>query len=374
MKYPFSKIFIEENALTDEITKKVLLNYPNVVSETISHKEDLPALSLTEGKRTLWLTRFKGKFLKPCPGTADKYRCCNYLIINETTNCPIDCTYCILQGYINNPAVTIYTNYDQIIQELQQLSVLNPKRILRVGTGELTDSLALDPVIGLSSKLINSLVNTKNIILELKTKTNHIRHILNHNPHRVVMSWSVNPDAYVRSDEHKSAPLLLRLQAAQKAARKGFLIGLHFDPIIYLEDWAEQYRTLVQQISEHLEGHQRYPPQLKEMIQNRFPKNKILLAEQITGLDGKKRYLKPIRLEIYEKIVNSIREKLGNVFMYFCMESEDVWQKVLDKNPQDNQEIDWYFAEHLFQNFPELGLPEPHKENYGKPIRLPDCG
>ena len=381
MKYQFSKIYLDKAALSDEITTKVLSHYPDVPRKTISRKEDLPTLSLTEGKKTLWLTRFKGNFIKSCPGTADYYRCCNYLVINETTNCPIDCTYCILQGYINNPAITIYTNYDQIIRELQLLSKLNPKRILRIGTGELTDSLALDPISGLSSKLIDSLKDKKNIILELKTKTDHIHHLTNQNPQGVVLSWSVNPETLVRTDEHKSAPLQMRLTAAEKAAEKGFLIGLHFDPIIQIPDWEDKYEKLIIQISEYLSGNQiawislgsfRYPGHLKEVIKTRFPKTNILLGEQITGLDGKQRYLKPIRQKMYQHIVRLLREKLGDVFIYFCMESADVWQEVLNTSPQNNQEIDWSFASHLFKKFPELGLPKPHPQIYQKPIQFPD--
>jgi spore photoproduct lyase len=258
---------------------------------------------------------------------------------------------------------------------------LNPKRILRIGTGELTDSLALDPITGLSSKLTDSITDCKNIILELKTKTNHIGHLNHQNSNRVVLSWSVNPETLVRTDEHKSAPLQLRLQAAKNAAKKGFRIGLHFDPIILIPDWENQYENLIKQISEHVLGNQiawislgsfRYPGQLKEVIKTRFPKTNILLGEQIIGLDGKQRYLKPIRRKIYQHIVTSLREKFGDIFIYFCMESEDIWQKVLNISPQNNQEIDWYFASHLFQKFPELGLPEPYPQIYRRPIRFPD--
>jgi spore photoproduct lyase len=381
MNYRFSKIYIDEQVFNDEITRNVLRYYPSVAQKIISGKEDLPNLTITEGKRTLWLTRFKGNFLKPCPGTAEQYRCCNYLVINETTNCPIDCTYCILQNYINNPALTVYTNYAKILEEIQVLSSANPERILRIGTGELTDSLALDPATGLSKKLISGLAEISNVILELKTKTDHIKHLTRMPPQRTVLSWSVNPEAIVQSDEYKSATILQRLKAAKKAAKNGFLLGLHFDPIIYFPEWRTDYQNLIEQIADHLPserltwislGSLRYPTQLKYIIQKRFPKTKILLGEQISGMDGKQRYLKPIRLKIYQHIVSEIRKRMGNVFIYFCMESEDIWQKVLGKNPLDNLQVDWYFAENLYGNFPELGLPQPRKEVYEKPVFFPD--
>ncbi len=317
--------------------------------------------------------------MKPCPGTAKSYRCCNYLVINETINCPIDCTYCILQGYINNPAITIYTNYQKIIEEIQTLSRLNRERILRIGTGELTDSLALDPITRLSEKLIPEVQKLPNILLELKSKTDHIDHLFHLNPWKIVLSWSVNPKELVKSDEHKSSGIEKRLQAARKAGEHGFLIGLHFDPIIYLPGWKEHYLRLIDQISEKINpnriawislGSLRYPPHLKEIAQERFPKTRIFSGEQIPGMDGKMRYLRPIRLQMYKTIYKALIDKLGDVFVYFCMESENLWREVFGKSPANNNEVDLYFAKNLHRKFPELNLPEPSVKTYQMPILI----
>ncbi len=381
--YKFTRIYIDSIAREDEITRRVLEYFPDVPysiveeAETFSHQ--LARLSLTEGKRILWLTHFKGRFLKPCPGTATTYRCCNYLVINETTNCPIDCTYCILQGYINNPAITIYTNYQKIISELREISHLNSRRILRIGTGELTDSLALDPVTRLSERLIAEVQKLPNILLELKSKTDHINHLQEVSPEKIVLSWSVNPEEIVASDEHKATPLVRRLKAARKAAERGFLIGFHFDPIIFVLDWEELYSHLIETLGQFIPSEQiawislgslRYPPQLKEIVLSRFPKTRIFSGEQISGLDGKSRYLRPLRLKMYKAIYQKLREVFGQPFVYFCMESEEMWKKVLDKTPKTNNDVDWYFAQHLSARFPQLNLPKPMKEIYQQNIRF----
>ncbi len=383
MEYKVSKIFVDRTAQEDPITQKVLKNFPDTPARIVIPDEqfmsDLGSMSLAEGKRTLWLTHFKGRFLKPCPGTADSYRCCNYLVINETTNCPIDCTYCILQGYVSNPAITIYTNYEKIIDELKQLSKNNPNRILRIGTGELTDSLALDPVTGLAGFLIDEIRKLPNVLLELKSKTDHIDHIPDSYPEKIVLSWSVNPEQTIQADEHKAAPIRNRLEAAAKAASKGFKIGLHFDPIIYLPEWKSGYLELVKQIGSYVPpqsiawislGSLRYPPHLKEIIRSRFPKSRIFSGEQISGIDGKMRYLRPLRAELYKTIYNALREMLGDVFIYFCMESEDIWKEVIGSLPRTNQDVDFLFAQHLSDKFPELRLPRPAPEVYDQPVHI----
>jgi len=383
MNFKFNKIFIDAAAVEDEITKNVLSVYSEVPREIITNLhtflENPSSISISDGKKMLLLTHFKGNFLKPCPGTAESYRCCNYLVINESTNCPIDCTYCILQTYINNPVITVYTNVDLIISELQALSRLNSKRILRVGTGELTDSLALDPITGLSHKLIQNLPAFPNLLLELKSKTDHIDHLLSESPERVVLSWSINPEARIKSDEHKSSSLKKRMLAARKAMESGFLIGFHFDPIICAETEIDSYIRLVEQMSSYVDenriawislGSLRFPPSLKPIIQERFPESKILTAESISGLDGKTRTIKPLRLMMYQEIVSAIRQRWGQVFIYFCMESQDIWEKVLQLSPADNLEVDWFFASSLYQRFTEFRFPKPEREIYHQPIRL----
>lgn len=68
---------------------------------------------------------------------------------------------------------------------------------------------------------------------------------------------------------------------------------------------------------------------LKPIIQKRFAKSSIIYGEFITGLDGKMRYFKPLRIKIYQKIVACIRRYAPRTFIYFCMEDDEVWQKSL---------------------------------------------
>ena len=70
------------------------------------------------GKKHLLITHFYGRRLKPCPGTSH-HICCGYYVINAITNCPMDCSYCVLQGYLNNPFLTLYTNWDDLLQEIE---------------------------------------------------------------------------------------------------------------------------------------------------------------------------------------------------------------------------------------------------------------
>ena len=74
---------------------------------------------------------------------------------------------------------------------------------------------------------------------------------------------------------------------------------------------------------------------MKGIIQKRFPDSRIIYGEFITGLDGKMRYFKPLRIDLYRKMAKWIRELAPDVLIYLCMEDDEVWRKSLGFIPSD---------------------------------------
>ena len=138
--------------------------------------EDVRAIKkpsdFSKAKKTLVITANRGEAFKPCQGIGPGHLCCNYWIIDLISNCPLDCSYCILQQYLqNNPLLTMYANVDEILTKASIHIAANKGKRYRIGTGELSDSLALDHITGFSKKLIEYFSNHPNVTLELKTKT-----------------------------------------------------------------------------------------------------------------------------------------------------------------------------------------------------------
>jgi len=166
----------------------------------------------------LEVVHFKGRFWRSCPGTKT-YECCGYQIVHIGTQCSLECTYCILQSYFQNPNLRIFGNIEDLMAEVRQVPASAPHRLFRTGTGEFTDSLLLDPWTGLSRHLVPVFARIPNAVLELKTKTNHVAQLekLDHGGHSLV-SWSLNADEVIRREEPRSAPLEARLEAARRCA------------------------------------------------------------------------------------------------------------------------------------------------------------
>jgi spore photoproduct lyase len=362
--FPFQieKIYIDEKAEKDWVTQTILKVLSQISVERIRDKRALiqQFLSLPDplgmGKKNLLITRFYGRRLKPCPGTTN-HICCGYYVINAITNCPMDCSYCVLQEYLNNPFLTLYSNWDDLLQEIEIFISKSSQPFLRLGTGELSDSLVLDPIFPLSHRLIPFFANKSNGILELKTKSAEVDHLLHLNHQgKTVISWSLNPNQIIEKEEKRTASLKERIDAAVKCQENGYPLGFHFDPIIYYESWEKGYQEVISSLFNRIDskrviwislGGFRYPPKLKTIVKERFPKTRIFLGELFPGKDAKFRYFREIRVEMYRKMVRWLKEVNSDLFIYLCMESKEVWEEVFGWSPSNSGHLNHLFNERV---------------------------
>jgi len=374
MKY-IDKIYISNQAVDLKYTSLILDNYPDIEQEVITDQEfnNLPS-GLTDPKRTLYLTTSQGDIVKGCPGTDKSYLCCRYQVINHTQNCPLNCSYCILQYYLNQPATVIYADFDNIFRELDEKLNRQPNRFFRVGTGELGDSAALPGSRLFARELIKIFSGRKNLLLEFKTKVDEIDNFLNiERKGPVVLAWSVNPQEIISREESMAADLEERLQAARKAQQAGYLLAFHFDPIMEWDNWERIYPQVVDKIYSYINpgkiawvslGSLRFPPETRDKIADKYPHSNIVYSEMITGHDGKMRYVRPLRVPIYKKVYQRLKSVKNPPFIYFCMENSTVWRQVMGFAPQNNADLDYMFARSLYKRFDNVVDREPKLKHY----------
>ncbi len=358
-------IHVDETCLEDPYTKEILerANLPwNVVPEGSEpcQFDKLYPENLSEGKQHLYLTKNKGQFFKPCPATRE-YKCCDYHVLNTGMNCPIDCVYCILQAYLNNPWLSFYVNVDEMLAEIDAVLNDNPDTLYRIGTGEFTDSLAIDRLTNLSSKLVSHMATKKNAMLELKTKSAVIENLegLKHNG-RTVIAWSLNSTQILQRQELRSATLEERLEAAARVAGWGYKLAFHFDPIIDHDGWQQGYIETIDRLFQVVPkesivwismGALRYLPKLKDIGINRFPGSQMYFQEFVEGLDGKSRYFRDNRVRLYQHIYNYLQQHVSNrTCIYFCMESDEIWKEVMGFTPEEKGGVPVMLDRSFFNN------------------------
>ncbi len=355
------RIFIETGAEAYPLARQVLERFPQVPVERIAETGPvIERIRRTQqdvfgaSKKQLVLSRFKGSYLRKCPGISPGMVCCNYYVVNLLKNCVYDCSYCFLQEFLdNNPLLVAYVNVEDLIEELDAVLRAHPDRTFRVGTGELTDSLALEHWLPYAERLIPFFNGQSNAVLELKTKSDRVETLLAQKDTRnVIVSWSINPPEIVEREEKGTPSLARRLEAARLCQEKGYRVGFHFDPIVLFDGWEAAYTELIDRLFATLSpsgiewislGSFRYRSPLKRIIKERHADTRLFTEEHIASKDGKFRYLRPLRNQAYTTVRDLIKRHSESLNVYLCMETKEVWEGVTGKTPRSDRALDQFF-------------------------------
>jgi len=351
VKFELDELVIEERCRAAVLAARVIEKLPPGIpvsyvadgrDATLPRKDDRDPFGA--GKRRMVVMLRKTPFLMACPAGSAEFACCGYLVLTLASNCPMDCSYCFLPEYLaDNPGFQVYANYLDAIEELERMRHRAPGRNLRVGTGELADSLAFDRVTGISRDLVSFFASRDGLTLELKTKTDEIDSLLEVDPKgHTIVSWTLSPDAVFRSSERRTAPPSARISAARRVLDAGYKVGFHLDPIIAYPRAEHDYAELVDElfdlvapdrISFFSMGTLRMTPALRTAARERFPDDPMLLGEEVLSPDGRFRAFTALRVALYRTISDRIRAAAPKVMLYLCMEQPSIHRRVLGAEP-----------------------------------------
>ncbi len=337
------KIFVEKDITNSSVTRQILNKLPDITVEYIDDYRNIRVYGDTtddifkRSKEYLAIASKKGELVK-------RFRCRDGIVgnteyfISHGNNCNLDCDYCFLQCYFDNAVPTVFVNHDDMLKAINNVLLTAGKERVVFHAGELCDALAFDDLTGLSRKLIPLFSEYHNARLELRTKTTTIENIMDISAiSNVIISWTFSPQVIIDAHEHKAPSLEERICAAVDVQKAGYNVGICLDPIIMCEDWFGHYKTMLEMLFDRLDitrikfislGGFRYLPSLARIIRERNPETNLLLGEFVPCVDGKYRYFRPIRSEVYKEIGKAIREITRVVKMSLCMETPEVWNTV----------------------------------------------
>ena len=327
--YP-KTVYIETSVQDSELADRVREAFPKADFKETDGKTQVGSPNFSHRLDTLLIHREKYDFLKPCPCSCGSAGC-GYNLINLGFGCRFECEYCFLQQYQNLHAVLLPANLDEFLAKIDGAAFRKgPFDRPRIGSGEFTDSLVFDDLTRYSQKIVPFFRARPQLQFEFKTKSVNIGGLLEAGGcENVVVSWSVNSSKITHEAEHFTPPLTERLRAACEAARAGYRLGFHFDPVIVYDGWREDYARTVQEMADTLPldkiawisgGTLRFSRELKKMIENRFPDNTILDGEFLLDFDGKMRYGDAQRKEVYQFLLPLLRRTFPRAHVYLCME------------------------------------------------------
>jgi len=328
------RVYAEQAVADSPYLRRAVERLPGVPIQIVQSREAIPQEDLN--RHTLFVGGPRGKTVTRCPGSKG-HICCNYITVDLYLGCTLGCGYCIMESYLNFSPLTVYLEPERSIARLQELARQNRNVTIRAGTGEVGDSLLLDPLFGLSEVFITALSAYPNVYFELKTKTHFVDHLLDvEKKGNAVIGFSLNPQPYIDAYEPRASSLSERLDAARRVLEAGYHLAFHFDPVFFAETWEQEYRSLVRALSRFPSeriawislGTMRYTSALKEKLGEQT----FLYEEFVPCRDGKFRYPQKMRIPIYQGLYEALKKELSAP-IYLCMESPAIWRRVFGDLP-----------------------------------------
>jgi spore photoproduct lyase len=278
-----------------------------------------------------------------CPVASPRTRCCNLLTLDAVENCGFDCSYCSIQSFYHGDEVRFDSRFPEKLKALQ----IDPQKHYHIGTGQSSDSLMWGNQAGILDALLDFAERHPNVILELKTKSKNINHLLKREiPPNVLCTWSLNPQVVISHEEHLAASLDERLNAARRLADKGVLVGFHFHPMIRYDGWQTGYGGIFERLCGSFDvdevamvslGTLTYiKPVIKQLRDRPGFKSRVLQMPMVEA-EGKLSYPEEIKREMFSFAYQALAAWHGRVFFYLCMENPRLWQPVFGYDYASNE-------------------------------------
>ena len=318
------EILYEEAIKNYELGKELLEKYKDVPKQIIENHNNIPEMrnkqnsEFTNIKKNLIIGIRKTHKFVPNHKTSD------FLVPYTSSGCTAMCMYCYLVCNYNKCAyLRLFVNREEMLDKIIKTSNKSQKE-LTFEIGSNSDLILENTITKNLEWTIPKFAENNKGYLTFPTKFDMVEPILNLNHNgRVIIRMSVNPKKIIQRVEFGTSNLENRVKAINKLKKAGYKIGILIAPIIFVDNWKEEYESLLIYLKENLDEEVKNEAffelifmtysYVHKMINNEAFPNAIQLfdKEKMTGRGkGKYMYKESIRKEGEE----FFREKMQKYF------------------------------------------------------------
>lgn len=160
----------------------------------------------------------------------------------NSLNCIYDCSYCYLKGAFKNEQNVFFLNYDDIKTQIVSAIKNSKHEINWFYSSDYSDNLATDDISDFTKTFIPFFHNLQKAKMEIRTKSVHIKNILQQTPTKnVEIAFSMNPSEIIDQYESKTSSLKQRITAINTLIAAWWQVGIRFIPLIECKDYEKIY-------------------------------------------------------------------------------------------------------------------------------------
>lgn len=242
----FKRIYYEPRVLEYPLGKELLSRYqdlPCIEIESHNNIEELRKRSnadFVEMKKYLIIgTRKTHKYV-------ENHKVSDYLVPFTSSGCTAMCLYCYLVCNYNKCSyLRVYANSDEIIEKLIMKSYKTEKECtFEIGSN--SDLILENRITGNLEKVIEEFGERGRGSITFPTKFSDVESLLNldHNG-KTIFRMSLNPQHIISTVEIGTSRLEARIEALNKVCEAGYRIGILIAPVIFTENWQDEYIELL---------------------------------------------------------------------------------------------------------------------------------
>jgi spore photoproduct lyase len=257
----FSHIYVEKRAMEYELTKEILKRFKESKVIEIEHYKDIFSRAnqdfyLQKKSPKLILAVKQNNLIYKGADVCEDFGNKHFYYTSIMMNCIYDCEYCYLQGMYTSANIVIFVNIDDYFKEINRLLSMHP---LYLCISYDTDLLALEGLTNYVKKFIEFAKENSDLTIEIRTKSanfNLIKDIQSQD--NIILAWTLSPEGVIQKYEHRTPNLKRRIKSIKEALDRGFRVRLCFDPILYIKNWRDEYRDLIEEVFSNIDADKIY--------------------------------------------------------------------------------------------------------------------
>lgn len=169
-------------------------------------------------------------------------------------NCFFNCKYCYLQWTFRNRFPVFFLNYEDMQKEI--INQIEKERQswfdgqITFYASNYADLLATENISHFHESFLPFCKSLpENVLIETRTKSANIAHLLNHKPtDNLEIAFSLSPRTIAEKYELWTANLDDKLEAINKLLEKWFRVGLRFLPLLPVENFEQIYNEFLDEV------------------------------------------------------------------------------------------------------------------------------
>lgn len=247
------EILYEENITNYKLGQELLEKYKDVPKMIIENHNNIPEMrcrgncDFTDMKKDLIIGIRKTHKFVPNHKTSD------FLVPYTSSGCTAMCMYCYLVCNYNKCSyLRLFVNREEMLNKIIKTSNQSEKE-LTFEIGSNSDLILENTITNNLEWTIPNFANNNRGYLTFPTKFDMVEPILNlDHKGRVIVRMSVNPENIIRRVEFGTSDLENRVKAINKLQEAGYKVGILIAPIIFVDNWKEEYENLLIFLQENL--------------------------------------------------------------------------------------------------------------------------